>query len=96
VDSSKLHKQSTASSLKLSATSEEAAEKVHSKQSMDMKHGHEAWTWSMDKCTPYSRPLLSPSQSGFGLWNRISRVMWQREEKARNCGFSTEYTFCWY
>jgi hypothetical protein len=37
--------------------------------------------------TPHYRPLLSPLPSGFGLWNRVSNVVGQKEEKVQICTF---------
>jgi hypothetical protein len=54
--------------------------------SMNKQHGKAAnmyCTCSMDVHTPYSRFLFCPLPSKFGLWNRASSMVRQREEKAR-------------
>jgi hypothetical protein len=59
----------------------------------DMQHGHAvyklaAWKSNRDMYTPYSRPLLFPLPSGLELWNPVSNVVRQREEKERISAFS--------
>ncbi len=55
--------------------------------STDKQHeqatGKSSSTCSIDMHKPYSRPLLFPLTSGFGLWNRVSNVVRQRDEKRK-------------
>ncbi len=68
--------------------------------SMDMKHRNSERTCrlnkqhekavgksSTDMHAPYSRPLLFSLPSGYGLWNRVSSVVRQREKKSTNSRF---------
>jgi hypothetical protein len=55
---------------------------------MDMQHKQAAWKSNRDMHTPYSRSLLFPLSSGLGLWNPVSNVVRQREEKERIRAFS--------
>jgi hypothetical protein len=55
---------------------------------MDMKQGCEARTCSKDMQQGYANTLFKTLLSGFGLWNRISSVVRQKEKKRRICPFS--------